>query len=194
MLKIAEGMDAQGAARLLLEEFQAGLRPDLLDFEMIKQRVKDQLTAQAAIEEMTGEITSQLMAEMGVSAAEVQGAMGQLGLTGGGLAGSGEGGEMDLSASGLQAAGSFSAAFVEGVNVAGFAASLAGKINTDFLKEEAQSALRNSASAVAVFWGKLFTDQVATDVPSQLLSILTDKLLPLMQAAQAAQAGQEGAY
>jgi hypothetical protein len=192
MLKIAEGMDAQGAARLLLGEFQSGLRPDLLDFEMIKQQVKDQLTSQAAIEEMTGELTSQLMAEMGVSAQEVQGAMSQLGL-GGGAAGE-EGGAADLSASGGQAAGSFSAAFVEGVSVAGFATSLAGKINTDFLKEEGQAALRNSAGAVAVFWGKLFTDQVATDVPGQLLSILTDKLLPLMQAAQAAQASQEGAY
>lgn len=196
MLKIAEGMDAQGAARMLLGEFQAGMRPDLLNFDMIKQQVKDQLTSQAAIQEMTGEITSQLMAEMGVSAEEVQGAMGQLGLGGGALTGKGgeDGGAMDLSASGTQAAGSFSAAFVDGVNVTGFAASLAGKINTDFLKEEAQSALRNSASAIAVFWGKLFTDQVATDVPGQLLSILTDKLLPLMQAAMAAQTSQTEPY
>jgi hypothetical protein len=91
MLKIAEGMDAQSAAQMLLGQFQSGLRPDLLDFDMIKQRVKDQLTSQQAIEEMTGELTSQLMAEMGVSAQQVQGALGALGLGGAGDGGTSAG-------------------------------------------------------------------------------------------------------
>jgi hypothetical protein len=187
MLKIAEGMDAQGAAQLLLGEFQSGLRPDLLNFDMIKQQVKDQLTSQQAIEEMTGELTSQLMAEMGVSADQVQGAMGQLGLTGGALGGGSGGEAVDLSVSGGQAAASFSASFVSGVNVAGMGASLAGRITAEFATSEAKAGLRGSAEAVATFWSQMFTGQVASDTPGELLSILTDKLLPLMLAALAQQ-------
>jgi hypothetical protein len=187
MLKIAEGMDAQGAAQLLLGEFQSGLRPDLLNFDMIKQQVKDQLTSQQAIEEMTGELTSQLMAEMGVSADQVQGAMGQLGLTGGALGGGSGGEAVDLSVSGGQAAASFSASFVSGVNVAGMGASLAGRITAEFATSEAKAGLRGSAEAVAAFWSQMFTGQVASDTPGELLSILTDKLLPLMLAALAQQ-------
>ena len=83
MLKIAEGMDARGAAQYLLGEFQAGLRPDLLDFSQIKEKVKQSLLGDMRISAMTDQLTQELVAELGVSAQQVQKALGEV--TGGEL-------------------------------------------------------------------------------------------------------------
>jgi len=165
MLKIAEGMDAQSAARLLLEQFQSGLRPDLLDFDMIKQRVKDQLTSQQAIADMTGELTSQLMAEMGVSAQQVQGALSQLGL--------GTGGAADSS--------NIKQEFLAGLDANGIATGSVAAIATAVKSNE--SSLRTSGGVVGAWWGEGFMATVGDNVPGQLLEMLTVKLVPFIWAA-----------
>jgi hypothetical protein len=168
MLKIAEGMNPQGAAQQLMSEFQAGLRPDLLNFDTIKQQIKDQLTSQQAIQAMTGDITSQLMAEMGVSAEEVQGAMGQLGL---GDAGTESAGVKD--------------GFLAGLDAGGIATGTTAKIAVAF--KENESAIRGAGGVVGAWWGEGFLATVGTNVPPGLLDMLTAKLLPLIQAAGAQQ-------
>lgn len=165
MLKIASGMDAQGAARMLLEQFQSGLRPDLLDFDMIKQRVKDQLTSQQAIADMTADLTSQLMAEMGVSAEEVQGALSQLGL--------GTGGAADSS--------NIKQEFLAGLDANGIATGSVAAIATAFKSNE--SSLRTSGGVVGAWWGEGFMATVGDNVPGQLLEMLTVKLVPFIWAA-----------
>jgi len=178
MLKIASGMDAQGAAQQLLAQFQQGLRPDLLDFDMIKQRVKDQLTSQQAIQEMTGELTSQLMAEMGVSAQQVQGALADLGL---GATGAGS----------TDAGGAFAASFQDGVDGDQVAAGSLAKIAKAFLDNESQ--VRSSGAVVGAWWGEGFMAVVGQNVPPGLLDLLTNLLLPRIQAAAATAASQTGA-
>ena len=169
--------DPKAAAAQLLTEFQQGLRPELLDFEMIKQRVRDELTSQQAIAAMTGELTSQLMAELGVSAAQVQSAMAGLGLpsTGTGAADTDQ----------------FGAGFEKGIDAQATAAGSLAKIAKAFL--ENQDKVKQSGSVVGAWWGEGFMAVVQNNVPPGLLDLLTNLLLPKIQAAQAAAASQTGA-
>ena len=164
MLKIAGGMDAQGAAQMLLSQFQSGLRPDLINFDLIKQRVKDELTSQAAIQAMTADLTSQLMAEMGVTAEQVQGALGALGL--------GTGGATD--------AGAMKQEFLAGLDASGIATGSVAAIATAFKSNE--SSLRSSGGVVGAWWGEGFMTTVGDNVPGQLLDMLTTKLMPYIWA------------
>jgi hypothetical protein len=158
--------DPKAAAAQLLTEFQQGLRPELLDFEMIKQRVRDELTSQQAIAAMTGELTSQLMAELGVSAAQVQSAMAGLGLpsTGTGAADTDQ----------------FGSGFEEGIDAQATAAGSLAKIAKAFLENE--SNVRASGGVVGAWWGEGFMAVVGDNVPPGLLDMLTSKLLPLILA------------
>lgn len=166
--------DPAAAAQQMLTEFQQGLRPELLDFEMLKQRVKDELTSQQAIAAMTGDITSQLMAEMGVSAAQVQAAMGGLGLS-----------------SASSDTDQFGAGFEEGIDAQATASGSLAKIAKAFLENEAN--VRASGGVVGAWWGEGFMAVVGNNVPPGLLDLLTNLLLPRIQAAAAAQASQTGA-
>jgi hypothetical protein len=59
------GGDIQGAAAAMLRDFQAGLRPELLDKEAAKERIKQMLTGDANMAALAAEITKELQAEMG---------------------------------------------------------------------------------------------------------------------------------
>ena len=174
MLKIAEGMDAQGAAQLLLTQFQSGLRPDLLNFDLIKEQVKQQLLGQQAIEQMTGEITSQLMAEMGVNAGQVQSALGAVT----GMAG------------GAASAGELETGFTEGLDATGAATGALAKIAKAFLDQE--GSVRSAGGVVGAWWGEGFLAVVGDNIPPTLLDLLTNLVTPLVQARLSVQASTTG--
>ena len=196
MLKIASGMDARGAAQQLLAEFQQGLRPDLLDFEQIKQRVRDQLTSQQAIAAMTEDLTSQLVAELGVSAGDVQAAMAELGLGGG--EGTGGGTSMSVtpkiaidSASIQSAAVAASSEFAAGMN----AGTVADKFSSSFMISMKDFYLRFYASGAASAneYNNGFLAQFKANVPVEIVLALATLVTPEVLAAIDARNGRTGA-
>jgi hypothetical protein len=78
--ELSTSSDPKAAAAKMLQEFQAGMRPELLDKEMIKDRVRqmilgDQSSAQLA-QEIAGELAAELNISLGQAQQAVAGAMG----------------------------------------------------------------------------------------------------------------------
>jgi hypothetical protein len=174
MLKIASGMNPQAAAQQLMGEFQAGLRPDLLDQGMIKERVKAMILGENSLAQTAQEIAAEVAAELGVSMPEALAAANQA------LGVSDDGGGQDQ----------FGAGFADGVDGPAVASSSLAKIAKAFLDHESQ--VRQSGGVVGAWWGEGFMATVGVNVPPGLLDMLTAKLLPAILAAQAGQASMSG--
>lgn len=72
------GGDIQGAAAAMLRDFQNGLRPELLDKEAAKERIKQMLLGDANMAALAQEISAELQSELGgqFSAADIAKATG----------------------------------------------------------------------------------------------------------------------
>ena len=82
--EIASSSDPRGAAARILQEFQQGLRPELLDKEQIKARVKAMLLGEQNTAALAQEIAAELSSELGMSLAQAQQAVaGVMGIGGG---------------------------------------------------------------------------------------------------------------
>jgi len=75
--------DPKTAAARMLQEFQAGLRPELLDKQMIKDRVKAMILGDQSSADLANEIAQEISSELGVSLAQAQQAVGATLGTGG---------------------------------------------------------------------------------------------------------------
>lgn len=166
--EIANSANPQQAAAKILQEFQAGLRPELLDKDAAKERIRQMILGEQSMAAMAGEIAQELAQEMGISLPEAFGAaQSALGVEGG------EGGGMKEG-------------FLAGLDAGGIATGATAKIATAFKGNE--SAIRGSGGVVGAWWGEGFMATVGANVPPGLLDMLTAKLLPLIQAASAAAA------
>lgn len=180
MLKIASGMNPQGAAQQLMAEFQAGMRPDLLDKGMVKDRVRAMLLGDASMAQMAQEIAGELAGELNVSMPDaLAAAQSALGVTSG-----------DGAAAGA-AAGAFGAGFAEGTDGAGLASGAVARLAQGFLDQEAQ--VRQSGATVGGWWGAGFLTVVESGVASPLIALLATLVTPSVMAQLAAQAGTTGA-
>lgn len=159
--ELSSSGDPRSAAAKILQEFQAGLRPELLDRDAVKERVRQMILGEQSMAAMAGEIAQELAAEMGVSLQQVQATMSNLGISGV------DGSQM-------------SDQFVEGVDAASIATGVNAKIAQAFKDNE--SAFRSSGGVVGAWWGEGFLATVGDNIPIQLLEIMTDKLLPLIVA------------
>lgn len=63
--EITESGDARVAAATILEQFQQGLRPELIDFGQLKEQIKQKIETQLRMEDMGKQLTAELIAEMG---------------------------------------------------------------------------------------------------------------------------------
>lgn len=68
--ELTAGGDIQAAAARVLADFQAGLRPELIDRDAVKERVKRMLVGDANMQELANELTAELLAEMSGSSPE----------------------------------------------------------------------------------------------------------------------------
>ena len=57
--------DPAAAAARMLQEFEKGLRPELIDFGQLKQQIKDNIETSMRLEGMGRQLTDELIAEMG---------------------------------------------------------------------------------------------------------------------------------
>lgn len=74
---LTEAQDPQAAAAAMLQQFQAGLLPGLIDKEAVKEKVKMAILGDANMSALASEITAELAAEMGQNPAEVAGLVNQ---------------------------------------------------------------------------------------------------------------------
>lgn len=175
MLKIAAGMNPQAAAQQLMSEFQAGMRPDLLDQGMIKERVKAMILGDAAAADMAKQIAAEIAAEMNISMPEALAAANTaLGVSGSGASGTDQ----------------FGAGFTEGVDAQATAAGTLAQIAKAFVDNETN--VRTAGGTVGAWWGEGFMATVGANVPSGLLDMLFNKLFPAIMAAITARNSQTG--
>ena len=181
--EISSGGDIQAGAAKVLQQFQAGMRPDLLNFDTLKQQVRDALLSQAAFADMSKQITDQLVAEMGVSAQEVQSA-----LTGvvGNVPGAPQAAP-DLATQGSTAGTSFTTGFGTAANGATLVATITTQITA------AIGQFDTSGRAAGTKWAGGFYTSVETGMTPQLIGLLTTLVTPGVLAALQAGQSQTGA-
>lgn len=173
MLKIAAGMDARGAAQQLMSDFQAGMRPDLLDFGMLKEQVKQQILGEQALAGMAQQLTQEIAAELGVSLQQAQAAVGAT--LGVGMPGAKQ------AQTGLQdglAAATDGKALVEGI-----AAQM----------DAAANRMRQAGQTAGETYGFGFMAVVETSLAAPLIGLLVTLVTPGVMAQMAANAGTTGA-
>lgn len=181
--EMTQGGDIQAGAAAILQQFQQGIRPELLNFDAIKEKVKAALAMDDAIAGIRDQITAELTGA-GASAEQVQGALssvlGGLGLSGGSEA-------PDLSGTGGSAAASFNDGFTAAAN----GGVLMTKISAQMV---AQVGLFDNAGRQAgTKWGVGFTAVVEQSVPPYLLEMLVTLVTPGVMAKIAAANTTEGA-
>lgn len=161
--EIVSSANPQAAAARIFQEFQAGLRPELIDKDLVKERIKAAITGENNMAALAQEIAAELAAEMNISLPEaLKATQGAMGLPS-------KGGDP------------FGAGFEEGVDGAQVAASSLAKIAKAFLDSESQ--VKSSGAVVGAWWGMGFMTTVGDNVPPGLLDMLTVKLLPSILAS-----------
>lgn len=171
--------DPKAAAARLLQEFEQGLRPELINRELVKERVRAMLVGDQNMAELAREIASELAAEMGVPLTEALAAtQGALGVAG-----------ADLTASGESAGQSFA------VGAQGSMAGVGEEVVSGFLDAMAKmyERIATAGAEAGKHWGQGFLTTVGENVPPALVDILTNLVTPAVQAGLITQAGLTGA-
>lgn len=190
------GGDIRGAAARALRDFQDGLRPELLDKEKAKERVRRMLTGEQNLAALAKEIATELAQEFGTAAGPQfqQQVNSALGIAGGtaqpveivpdlsalqsGIAASfnaqlGAGG---ADVSGEQAGGAFSGGLLGALAGVGTRAMQALDIE---LRSDANISLLTKAGENAgTKWGDGFLKTVGDNVPDKLIKILVNLVTP----------------
>lgn len=156
----------------ILRQFQEGLRPELIDKEAVKERVKTMILGERNTAALAQEIAGELSKELGVSLGEAQSMTNQA-----------------LGIGGPQA--QFAAGAAAGTGDAG-ASMVQGLIGT--LKLESNLTLIYQAGKdYGGKWGEGFLLQVQQSVPMALITILAKLVTPQVQQALQQQGSRSGA-
>jgi hypothetical protein len=169
---LAAGDIKTGAAQLL-QDFQDGLEPQLLDKEKAKERVRRMILGEQDMASLATEIAQELSGEMGIS---MQQAMQATQQTIGGSSGLGTTAAQQFSdgaSAALDDAGSGGGAFVS---------KFADQMRAQY------SLLQTAGADAAKMWGDAFLAKVGDRVPPALIRLLTDLITPNV-VAQLAQRG-----
>jgi hypothetical protein len=187
MKKIAEGADARSAAQQMMAEFQAGLRPDLLDFGMLKDQVKQQILGQQALAGMSDQLTKEIVAELGVSAQQAQQAIaGVVGNMPGGQALAQDLGGTDLTGAGSSAGGSFAAGFAASADGAAIAVTITAQMAAKL------SLFEENGKTSGTKWSAGFYASVESGLAPELLALLVTLVTPGVLAQIQVGASQTG--
>lgn len=178
MIRIARGMNAQQAAQSIMQEFQAGLRPELLDKGMIKDRVKAMILGEQNASALATEIATELAAEMGVSMPQALAmTKSAMGVSTTGSAGTENGQQTDMTGQGSAAGTSFATGFT---TTAGGGA-LVGTIVAGMVLSFGQ--FDNAGRNAGARWGTAFYQSVSTGLAPQLIDLLVTLTTPGVLAA-----------
>ena len=180
---LAESGDPQTAAAQMLREFEAGLRPELIDKEAAKERVRQMLLGEQNLAELAQEIAAELAAEMpNVGASGLQSIVSQaLGLRGNDLTG------------GLAAGQQYADGAVQAVSEQAPGTVMVATLTAQLKLESNLGLLRDAGSDAGSVWGGGFLASVEGGVPAALIELLVRLITPGVQAGQAVKATLEGA-
>jgi hypothetical protein len=186
--------DIRGSALRILQEFEAGLRPELLDRGMIKDRVKAMIIGDQNAAALAQEIAQEIATEMGIS---LQQAMAATNTALGTGTGEGAGGSNvqapDMTPQGTLAGESLRAGMVAGFNASGLTVEIVAKIDAEFSNPKSIDAIKKSGGSVGAVWGSGFLATVGTNIPPGLYDVLVGGLVPLIVAAIGQNATRTGA-
>lgn len=191
-----DGADPKRAAAQLLRDFEDGLRPELLDKEAAKERVRRALIGDANLAALAGEIAGELNAELGGKIS-----LGQIQATAGATLGV-DGAEADQVAATLTAAtgniqeklGGLGGSLKTGLLAAleGVGAAVAASIDKQFRAESNLKLVEGAGYLNGVAWGKGFLTSM-DQLSAQTLEKLAGLVVPYVDAAQQRTATLQGA-
>jgi len=177
---VASG-NPQEAAAHILKEFQLGLRPELLDREAVKERIRQMILGEQSMAAMAGEIAQELAQELGVSLQQVQATMSSMG-----LGGRTDGSALSESIVGGIDGSALSKSIAGGIDGSLIASDAVAKITKAFLDNE--SKIRSAGGVVGAWWGEGFMAVVGDNLPASLIELLALRVLPIIQANMASAA------
>ncbi|KKN74772.1 hypothetical protein LCGC14_0386650 [marine sediment metagenome] len=165
-----DGGDIKMQAASILRQFEQGLRPELLDKEAAKERVRTMLVGDANMAELAQEIATELADEMGnVPVSGVRSLVNRaLGI-------------VDLGdLKGKETGDIFGQGAVQGVGDAG--TQMVATLNMQLKLESNVALIRTAGSTYGISWGSGFLETVSSNVPSALIALLVTLITPGVQA------------
>ena len=170
--------DPKGAAASILRDFEAGLRPELLDKNRAKEMVKRALLGDANMSALASEIAAELSAEMDISLESAQNAAQSV--LGAGTGSSGVG----------TAFGDGVATGVKDSNAGGRAVA---ELVSQLAIKDNLTAVYNAGQTHGSQYGSGFLATVGANLPGGLIAILVAAVSPGVLATVNAQGGRTGA-
>lgn len=184
--EVAQSADPRGTALKMLQEFEAGMRPELLDRDAIKQRVKTMLLGDANVNAYIQEIAAELSAELGVSMeTALASTNAALGLPTAAAGGNGANGE----SAGLTAGQSFTTGFEQGID----ATRIVTKLSNDLKLPDNLQLIYTAGTTAGSNWGQGFMATVGNNIPAMLIGVLVNVVTPGVWAQIQARQSQTGA-
>ena len=191
MAQVAAGVDAKTAAASIYRDFQQGLRPDLIDKDLVKQRVKAMIVGDQNMAALAEEIAQELATEMGIplqqALAAAGGAMGVATGAAGEAAAAANAGGTDMTAGGAQAGTTFVAGFLATADGTQLVAGIVGKLTTEMPK------FLEAGKGAGTQWGAGFMTTVESGIANPLINLLVTLVTPGVMAQMAAGQSQTSA-
>ena len=194
--EVEESPDIKGAAFNILKQFEDGMRPELLDQGMIKDRVKKMIIGEQNAAQLAGQIAQEIAQEMGVSLQQATRAQPTAALGVGTGAGDGAAAGAtgpDMTPQGTQSGQTFRAGFVAGFDTTGMTGEIVAKIDAEFSNPKSWLALNKSGTAVGTVWAGGFVAGASKETTSGVYEFFAAGLLPYVVAALQANGSRTGA-
>lgn len=180
---LAESGDPKTAAAQMLKEFELGLRPELIDKEAAKERVRQMLLGDQNLAELAQEIAAEIAAEMpNVGKTGLQSVVNQaLGLQGNDIA------------SGLAAGQAYAEGAKNAVAEAAPGTAMVRALDAELRLPNNIKLLTDAGTAGGSAWGSGFLATVESGVPPALIDLLVRLITPGVQAGLHTEASLTGA-
>jgi hypothetical protein len=172
---LASGGDIQQSAARVLQEFQRGLRPELMDREAIKARIRQMLIGDENTQKLAAEIAQELSDELGISLQQANSAAKSV---------LGAGGDENTSGD------AFGSGFVGGVKDGGYGAQAVEVLVAQLDGKE--SNIKAAGGRHGRWYGGNFLEVFGGSVPNGVLDILVDLITPGVLARVAGLQTQTG--
>ena len=191
MAQVAQGVDAKTAAASIYRDFQQGLRPDLIDKDLVKQRVKAMIIGDQNMAALATEIAQELATEMNIpleqALAAAGGAMGVTTGAAGEATAAANAGGTDMTTGGAQAGQTFVAGFLATADGTQLVAGIVGKLQTEMPK------FLEAGKGAGTQWGAGFMTTVESGIANPLINLLVTLVTPGIMAQMAAGKSQSEA-
>ena len=188
MNQVAQGVDAKTAAASIYRDFQDGLRTDLIDKGLAKERVKRMILGEQSMAAMANEIAAELATEMGIplqqALAAAGGAMGVTTGAAGEAAAQANAGGTDMTTGGVQAGQTFIAGFLAQADGTQIVAGIVGKLTAEMPK------FLDAGKGAGTQWGAGFMSTVESGIANPLINLLVTLVTPGIMAQMAAAKSQ----